>query len=68
MARLQPDTMTFLEHLEELRQRLVRSALALVVGTAACWSFRERIFHIMTQPMRDAGFKAPSSTRAPPRR
>ena len=57
MARLHPDTMTFLEHLDELRQRLVRCALALVAGTAVCWSFRERIFHIMTQPMRDAGFK-----------
>ena len=57
MARPNPDKMTFLEHLEELRQRLVRSALALVVGFAACWNFREQIFHFMTQPMRAAGFK-----------
>ena len=56
MARLHPDTMTFLEHLEELRQRLVRSALSLVVGFGACWSFREQIFHFMVQPMRKAGF------------
>ena len=49
--------MTFLEHLEELRQRLVRSALSLVVGFGLCWNFREQIFHIMTQPMREAGFK-----------
>ena len=57
MARPNPDKMTFLEHLEELRQRLVRSALALVVGFAACWNFREEIFRFMTQPMRAAGFK-----------
>src|SRR6266540_3399752 len=57
MPRPHPDKMTFLEHLEELRQRLVRSALSLVVGFGLCWNFREQIFHIMTQPMREAGFK-----------
>ncbi len=57
MARPNPDKMTFLEHLEELRQRLVRSAISLVVGFGACWNFREEIFHFMTQPMRTAGFK-----------
>lgn len=46
--------MTFLEHLEELRQRLVRSLLALVVGFAACWSFAEPIFRFMTEPLRKA--------------
>ncbi len=49
--------MTFLEHLEELRARLVRSVIALCVGFALCWSFRERIFHFMIQPLRQAGFK-----------
>jgi len=49
--------MTFLEHLEELRQRLVRSALSLVAGFALCWNFREQIFHFMIQPMRAGGFK-----------
>lgn len=57
MARTHPDKMTFLEHLEELRQRLVRSALSLVVGFGLCWNFRERIFQVMTQPMREAGYK-----------
>src|SRR5258706_2506956 len=57
MARPNPDKMTFLEHLEELRQRLVRSAISLVVGFGACWNFREEIFHFMTQPMRTAGVK-----------
>jgi sec-independent protein translocase protein TatC len=57
MARLHPDKMSFLEHLEELRQRLVRAALSLVVGFALCWGFHERIFKIMTQPLRAAGFQ-----------
>ncbi len=56
MARPHPDKMTFLEHLEELRQRLVRAAIYLAVGFAACWGFREQIFHFMTQPMRKAGY------------
>jgi sec-independent protein translocase protein TatC len=56
MARPHPDKMTFLEHLEELRQRLVRSCVYLALGFGACWGFREQIFHFMVQPMREAGF------------
>jgi sec-independent protein translocase protein TatC len=52
MSRPSPDRMSFLEHLEELRQRLIRSVLALVVGFAVCWSFHEQIFHFLTQPLR----------------
>ncbi len=46
--------MTFLEHLEELRVRLIHSVAALLVGFLLCWSFRERIFHFLTQPLREA--------------
>jgi len=46
--------MSFLEHLDELRQRLIKSLLSLVVGFALCWGFAEQIFAIMTQPMREA--------------
>jgi sec-independent protein translocase protein TatC len=56
MARPQPDKMTFLEHLEELRERLVRCCIYLAVAFGGCWFFREQIFHFMTQPMRKAGF------------
>lgn len=49
--------MSFLEHLEELRQRLVRSAVALCVATAVCWTIHERIFAFMTSPLRATGFK-----------
>jgi sec-independent protein translocase protein TatC len=57
MVRPHPDKMTFLEHLEELRQRLVRALMYLAGGFAACWGFREQIFHFMVEPMRRAGFK-----------
>jgi sec-independent protein translocase protein TatC len=46
--------MSFLEHLEELRGRLIRSLLALVVGTLVCWGFRTEIFRFLTQPLREA--------------
>jgi sec-independent protein translocase protein TatC len=46
--------MSFLEHLEELRIRLVRSMIALVVGFGACWGFSERIFHFIAGPLRRA--------------
>jgi hypothetical protein len=54
MATTSPDRMTFLEHLDELRVRLMHSIGALVVGTIACWGFHERIFHFLTQPLREA--------------
>ncbi len=54
MDKPSPDRMTFLEHLDELRVRLMHCLGALVVGTIACWSFHERIFHFLTQPLRNA--------------
>ena len=56
MARSHPDKMTFLEHLEELRSRLLRTGLYLVVGAGICWFFHEQLFHFLTQPLRRAGF------------
>jgi sec-independent protein translocase protein TatC len=56
MSRTHPDKMTFLEHLEELRGRLIRSAVYLMGGFAVCWGFHEQIFHFLTQPLRRAGF------------
>ena len=46
--------MTFLEHLEELRVRLIRSLAALVVGFVVSWSYHEQIFHFLTDPLRQA--------------
>src|SRR5256885_6912538 len=36
--------MTFLEHLEELRKRLIVSIVALGVAFLLCWNFADRIF------------------------
>ncbi len=56
MTRTHPDKMTFLEHLEELRGRLLRTVGYLAVGFGVCWGFHEQIFSILTQPLRRAGF------------
>ena len=39
--------MTFLDHLEELRRRLVISAVAVAVAFFACWAFAEPIFALL---------------------
>src|SRR5919197_5164277 len=54
MSRPNPDRMSFLEHLEELRIRLLHCLVALAVGFAACWFYHEQIFHLLTQPLRRA--------------
>ena len=39
-AKEQMPTMGFLDHLEELRKRIVYSIIAIVVGFFACWGYR----------------------------
>lgn len=43
--------MTFLDHLEELRRRLVISFIAVAVGFLACWAFAEPIFGKLQEPL-----------------
>lgn len=44
--------MSFLDHLEELRSRLVKSIIALAAGFGVCWGYHEEIFHFMVSPLR----------------
>ena len=46
-----PGEMTLIEHLQELRVRLVRGFIALFVGFLACYAFAEEIFDILMEPM-----------------
>jgi sec-independent protein translocase protein TatC len=46
--------MTFWEHLEELRKRVVRSMLALVVGCSIAWSYKDRILEVIVKPFSDS--------------
>ena len=43
--------MSFLDHLDELRTRLITSFAALAVGFLACFGFIEPIFDFIMQPM-----------------
>lgn len=52
--RRDTDKMTFLEHLEELRGRLLRSLIAVVVALGVCWNWSPQILHFMLQPLRAA--------------
>jgi len=49
--RPHPDQMSFLEHLDELRQRLFMSALAVAVAFAACWVYAKELFAFLARPV-----------------
>lgn len=52
--RPSPDKMTFLDHLDELRRRIIVSVLALVVAFAVCFTFSQHIFDFLMGPLRKA--------------
>src|SRR5439155_2732167 len=43
--------MSFLDHLEELRKRLIVSILAVFVAFLACWNFAEKIYGKLQEPL-----------------
>ena len=43
--------MGFLDHLEELRRRILYSIVAVAVGFFACWGYAEKIYEIMQRPI-----------------
>jgi sec-independent protein translocase protein TatC len=43
--------MTFLDHLEELRRRLLYSLIAIAVGFLLSWAFAEQIFGLLQRPL-----------------
>ncbi|MBZ5499195.1 MAG: twin-arginine translocase subunit TatC [Acidobacteriia bacterium] len=45
--------MSFLEHLDELRKRLVRIIAYLGIGFIASWYFSKAIFHFLDKPLRE---------------
>jgi sec-independent protein translocase protein TatC len=47
-------TMGFLDHLEELRRRIIYSVAAVAVGFFACWWKVERIYDVMQRPIMEA--------------
>ncbi len=50
--------MTFLDHLEELRWRLIYSIIGVVVGTIICWIFADfLVVDVLLKPARDNGLE-----------
>lgn len=55
-GRSQPvDKMSFLEHLGELRTRIVRSLIALLIGLAIALPFSQRMIDYLARPVQQAG-------------
>ncbi len=46
--------MSFLEHFDEFRRRLVRSALVVGVAFCVCWFFSDRIYNFLAIPVQRA--------------
>lgn len=46
--------MSFLEHLDELRSRLIRSIIFVFVATFACWFLSDRIYNFLAAPVQRA--------------
>src|SRR3981189_3918412 len=53
-AKDEMPTMGFLDHLEELRKRIIYSIIAIVIGFLACWKYAENIYEIMQRPIMEA--------------
>jgi sec-independent protein translocase protein TatC len=47
----QTRSMPLMAHLEELRKRIIFSVVGVVVGFFACWSYADRIFGLVQQPL-----------------
>ena len=44
-------SISLMAHLEELRKRLIFSVVGVLVGFLSCWSYADRIFGLMQQPI-----------------
>jgi sec-independent protein translocase protein TatC len=56
-ARSVDDKMPFMEHLGELRTRIMRSLYALLVGLVIAFPFSERITDFLARPVTKLGYK-----------
>ena len=56
--------MSFLEHLEELRRRLLVSILAVAVGFLVSWWKAKEIFHLLQKPVLEALPETASALRS----
>ena len=55
-GKTSPDNMAFLDHLEELRWRILKALAAVFVGAIFCFVFSDPIVKILTRPYEEAVF------------
>jgi sec-independent protein translocase protein TatC len=48
---MEEHSMTFMEHLDELRSRIIKIAVAVGVAFAVAWTFHEEVFHFLARPV-----------------
>ncbi|MGA9275563.1 twin-arginine translocase subunit TatC [Ilumatobacter sp.] len=60
------DTMTLTEHLGELRTRIIRAALAVVIGAVLIIAFYDQVLTFLAQPYNDLCDSKPTSFCPPP--
>ncbi|HXG64269.1 MAG TPA: twin-arginine translocase subunit TatC [Blastocatellia bacterium] len=51
-------SMSFLEHLDELRTRLIRITAFVLIAFVVCWIFADKIYHFLEIPVRAAMIEA----------
>lgn len=54
MAENDPAEMSFTEHLAELRTRIIRSLVGIVLVSCVTYSYSAELFHVLTQPLHRA--------------
>jgi sec-independent protein translocase protein TatC len=58
--------MPLIEHLRELRSRLIRASLAIVAGSVVAWFAYNHIIEVLIRPVCNAGAAGVSNTRCGP--
>lgn len=46
--------MSFLEHLDEFRRRLVNSVIIIIIAFGLCWFVKDKIYNFLSVPIREA--------------
>lgn len=48
------EKLSFIEHLEELRKRIIKCLVAIVIGFALSYAFAKKIFSLLAKPLNEA--------------